>query len=88
MEKIVAPGMHLTACRHTWHRAYVEVVELDAAFRETLEIWRLDPLIAVGGHEMPAERVVHDDDATFFGHVILQSIDSQNVRRLQKMQQP
>ncbi len=66
MQEVVAPSVHFPSRRHAGHRTHIEVVELNAAFGESLEVGSLDPFIAVGGHEVAAEGVVHDDDAAFF----------------------
>ena len=62
MKEIGSRRVEVASSGHTWHGADVGVVEGHRALRQSLEVWRVGPVTAVGRQEVPVQRVEHDDD--------------------------
>src|SRR5690606_22046196 len=62
VQKIVASGMEVTACRHTGHAADIGVLKGDGAPGKASKVGRMRPVAAVWWEHVPVERVEHDHD--------------------------
>ena len=60
VQEVVAPGVQFAAAGHARHAAHVAVGEGDGAFRQPLEVGRVDPIAAVGREHAAIEGVEHN----------------------------